>query len=215
MTKFLLFTLLLFGALGCEDAHQEDNYIMHDDFYYYSLSNEVIKYYLSPCLDEYYLILQTEYLESTLDELRNRGFQITKGPTSLIYDFNVQENEILINQLNECSSLCIKGSGDITGIAHIIYSHHLYYDEYDRIVGRSNLFSVKFDLDNQESQIQLLLQYAKQQNIIPINIYYDLSWITFACTNNSSGNPVELSNWYIEVGAFLSAHPDFSENSID
>ena len=214
MQKLLLF-ILLFLAAGCEHADQKDKYIMHDDFYYYFLGNEVNKYYLSPCLDEYYIILKTEYLESTLDELHNKGFQITKGPTSLIFDFNFPEDEMFINQLNGCSSLCIKGSGDIAGIAHIIYSHHLYYNEHDSIVGRSNLFSVKFDSSNQESQIQLLLQYAKQQNIIPINIYYDLSWITFACTNNSTGNPVELSNWYIEVGAFLSAHPDFSENSID
>lgn len=214
MKKLFLFTLL-FLAVGCELDAPKDNYIMHDDFYYYFSGNEEIRYYLSPCLDEYYLILKTNNVESTLDELHNKGFQITEGPSPLTYDFDFTEDEMLIDQFNGCSSLCIRGNGDIAGISHIIYSHHLYQDENNSIVGRSNLFSVKFDSGNQEPQIQLLIQYANQHNIIPIKIYYDLSWITFACTNHSTGNPVELSNWYIEVGGFLSAHPEFSENYID
>ena len=212
MKRLILYiSLLLFS--GCEHTEFKTDYVMHDDFFYYSLNNCVNKYYLTPCQDEYYLIVKTEHLEVALDELLNRGFQITNGPTSLIYHFS--EEDISTDKLEDCSSLCIKGNDDITGIVNVIYVHHLYYDEHNSIIGRSNLFSVKFDSGNQESQVQLLLQYAKQHNIIPINIYYDLSWITFACTNNSSGNPVELSNWYVEIGGFLSACPEFAENYID
>ena len=211
--KRLILYLFLLPIIGCEHHDPQDNYVMHDDFYYYSLNEDTNKYYLTPCQDEYYLILKTAHLNTTLEELSKKGFQITKEPSALIYDFG--EEDTSIDKLKDCSSLCIKGTGDITGIANVIYAHHLYYDEHNSIIGRSNLFSVKFDSGNQESQVQLLLQYAKQHNIIPINIYYDLSWITFACTNNSSGNPVELSNWYVEIGGFLSACPEFAENYID
>lgn len=211
---FLFMLLSIVGSCGKANDEKEpqDNYIMHDDFFYYRFSDDG-KSYLTPCNDEFYLIIKTENLDAALDELHDREFQITTDPRRLVYHYADEFSPV--QDLCDCSYLCVKGSGDIDDLDGVVYSHHLYYGKNNVLVGKSNLFSVEYDSQNPESQIELSLQYAKKHNIAPIDIYRDLCWITFACTNASSGNPVELSNWFVEVGGFPSAAPEYSEVSLD
>ena len=110
------------------------------------------------------------------------------------------------------SKMSVKGEGKIDDIPHVIYSNHIYYSsEYNAVVanfGRSDLLWVYYDIENAESQVELLMRYAEKFKIYPLKHYRNYGRIEFVCTNLSSGNPVELANCFVEVGGFPDARPD-------
>lgn len=184
------------------------NYQFHDDFYYEPYLDDG-KYSLAPCLSEHFIRFTTEYQDEVIAELLDRGFQIAKGPVQVNYsseEFEIPEG------VRYGSKMSVKGEGKIDDIPHVIYSNHIYYSsEYNAVVadfGRSDLLWVYYDIENAESQVELLMRYAEKFKIYPLKHYRNYGRIEFVCTNLSSGNPVELANCFVEVGGFPDARPD-------
>lgn len=204
MMKFLLFTLILLGTLGCEEAHQKDNYIMHDDFYYDIYSYDG-KQHLNPYTDEYYLRFETQHTTDVIKELTNRGFQMSEDPAVATYSFGDEYN--IPEEIKYGSTISVKGKGKIEDIPNVIYSHHLYLTESGEIFGRSNLITVYYDVEQADEQIKSILRHAESLKIHPISNDSTFGTLILACTNHSSGNPIEIANWFVEVGGFQ-AIPD-------
>ena len=76
--------------------------------------------------------------------------------------------------------------------------------------GKSNSFLVKLSQYPKEEQLDVLNEYASQHNL---KIVEELNrdWYRLACSNKSSGNIVEMVNWFIEVAGFQFAEPEFPE----
>ena len=207
----LIFLALVMLMSSCEPFpdNRDDGYVFHDDFYYESLAKDK-KCYLTKCQDEYFIIIRDSHQEHVLTELGKQGFQITSGPTEKVFSNNSGYG--VPDFLTDCKVLTVKGGGDIAEVKNLIYSNFLYLDALQQTVGFSNIFGVRYE---NEQQHQILVEYAKQCQVYPIANYSDLKWMTFACTNESIGNPVELANWLVEVGGFSIAQPDFSIVTLD
>ncbi len=203
MERLLLFTLI-FCAVGCEKTNQKDNYIMHDDFYYEIYSNDG-KQHLSPYTDEYYLRFETQHTADVIKELTNRGFQISEDPAVATYVFGDEYN--IPDEIKYGSTISVKGRGLIDDIPNVIYSHHLYITESGEIFGRSNFITVYYDVERTDKQIKSILRHAESLKIHPISNDSTFGTLILACTNHSSGNPIEIANWFVEVGGFQ-AIPD-------
>lgn len=200
MQKLLLFTLL-FLAVGCEQADQKDKYIMHDDFYYDIYSYDG-KQHLNPYTDEYYLRFETQHTTDVIKELTNRGFQMSEDPAVATYSFGDEYN--IPEEIKYGSTISVKGKGKIEDIPNVIYSHHLYLTESGEIFGRSNLITVYYDVEQADEQIKSILRHAESLKIHPISNDSTFGTLILACTNHSSGNPIEIANWFVEVGGFQS-----------
>lgn len=204
MPKFIFFiaAMLVFGSCERHDANDK-GYVFHDDFYY--SYPEGGKIYLTPYLNEHYIRFDTRYQTEVLGELLDRGFQLIDDPVVQNYfygdDFEVPE------EIKYGSVVSVRGDGKIADIPHVIYSHHLYQVNGD-LFGRSNFLTVFYDIENAGTQVESLMQYAKQHALYPLSNDNYFGQMLFACTNKSSGNPVELANWFVETGGFIMAMPD-------
>lgn len=213
MTRLLFFLTVFLALCGCRkaDAQQHNqetdpftDYVFHDDFFYEPYFEDG-KFYLIPYLNESYIRFETNHQTEVLNELLKRGFQLITEPVCENYIYNDALN--IPENVKYGSVVSVKGYGNISDIPHVIYSHHLYHTESGEIFGRSNMFWVYYDIDNADSQIKSIMQYAEKHNIYPVNNHETFGNILIACTNMSSGNPVELSNWFVEVGGFAYAIP--------
>lgn len=206
---FFLAAILFIGGCERQDSHLSslDEYIFHDEFYYEQYSDDG-KYHLVPYLNEHYVRFETKYQDEVVSELLNRGFQLIEDPVVQNYIYNVSFD--IPEELKYGSTVSVKGEGKIDDIPHVTYSHHLYYNTGGDIFGRSNCLIVFYDADNAEAQVKLILQYAERHGIYPLNNYKSESGgqMYLVCTNKSSGNPIELANWFVEVGGFVRAIPD-------
>ena len=217
MNRFIFTALMLCLIAGCSkiDPNQQKDYGFNDDFYYniFSSTTDYIhfippydKIYLTPCPDEYYIRFDTEHKEEVMKKLRKRGFQITRDPVDSRYGFDDFE---IPDYLEYCSTVSVKGSGKISDIPHVIYSNHLY-KLGEAMFGRSNRFHVFYEYEQADEQLKTIFKYAEEFKIHPIQTYkfYGTPYwlISFACTNDSAGNPVELANWFTEAG--FPAYPD-------
>lgn len=207
MTRFIALSILL-AIAGCgpvnQDNNPEDEYVFHDDFYY----NDYVdggKSYLTPCLNQHYIRFRTEDQKKVIEELLQRGFMLISNPVAKNY--SGADGFLIPDEIKYASVVLVEGMGKIDDIPNVIYSHHLY-SEHGDLFGKSDLLSVYYDVANSESQIEQILQYAEMHNIYPIYHYPDMGWIILGCTNASSGNTVELANWFVEVGSFVQSFPD-------
>lgn len=182
-----------------------DKYIFHDDFYYESFP-ENTKHHLTPCLDEYFVRFSTEKQSEVMEELIKKGFQMTSEPVVANYSYG--EDFEIPEYIKNGSVVSVKGNGDIGNTPGIIYSNHLYYDKSGELFGKSNLLFVYYDIQKADEHVRLIMQYADKLKILPINNDYTFGVITLACTCISSGNPVQIANWFIERGGFTQAEPD-------
>lgn len=208
----IIFYALAFIFCGCNhlthDDTKKNDYTLHDDYYYLTKTNKQL---LTKSSDNYFLVIKTKYQDNVLAELENRNFKITVYPAQI--NFAIKTGYRIPETLTDCSVLCIQGDNSLEGISGIIYSNHLYYDTSHQLIGRSNVLVVKYENDGQ--QLCKLMDYAKLHNIHPTAEYPNLQLIIFACTNESSGNPVELANWFVEIGGFPMAQPEYGEDKID
>lgn len=207
MYRFVLCVIILTIA-GCRqlnvDGGMEDSYMFHDDFYY-NVYVDGGKSYLIPCLDQHYIRFKTKYQETVIEELLHRGFTLMSNP--VVQNHIHADQFALPDEIKYGSVVLVKGNGRIDDIPNVIYSHHLYREQGD-IFGKSDLLYVYYDIKDSELQVEQILQYAERHNIYPIYHYSDMGCIILVCINASSGNPVELANWFIEVGGFTQSFPD-------
>ena len=86
------------------------------------------------------------------------------------------------------------------------YTAPFFYTENEELVGLSHLFYVR--LHNLEDTIVLKEKaLEKGVKILGNNLYRPL-WFTLACSNQSSGNAMEMANYFYETGLFANAEPD-------
>lgn len=189
-------------------GNEGSKYVFHDDFYY-DPTKEDGKCDLEKTHDEYFVSIDAEKEEMVLAELADEGFQIIYGPITKSfqsYDYEIPDfcknNKIL----------CVKGSGDITSIQNLVFYNNLYNDEYGLSqVGKSNAFHVRCS----KNRIDLVLQYAEQHKVYPVTYVPEYEMFYLLCTSDSAGNPVEMSNWFIEEAGFEYAMPNYVEIGFD
>ena len=207
MDRFIALLVLL-TITGCgginTDKVPEDEYIFHDDFYYNSYVDGG-KSYLTPCVDQHYIRFRTKGQKEVIDELLMRGFTLLSDPA--VQNYACTDGFALPDEIKYASVVLVEGVGRIDDIPDVIYSHHLY-SENGSLFGKSNLLSVYYDVSDPESQVERILQYAKMHSIYPIYHFPDMGLIVLECVNASSGNPVELANWFVEAGGFVQSFPD-------
>ena len=88
----------------------------------------------------------------------------------------------------------------------------MYKNQAGETVGKSNTFLIKFTKNQRDAQMIKLKEYQKQHKFL---IMGDASseYFRLACTNETSGNIVEMANWFLEVAGFKTAEPEFPEIS--
>ena len=214
MERFL-FLLLAVLLCGCE-SHDEsqpqldelDEKLANYHFYYVSASGE--KCDLKLVAEEYCLIVKTTEVDNVLQRLNVGNLQIVSGPSSK--NFSWSDDYIVPEMLEDCSHLCVKGDINLRNLEDVIYWGHVYRAESRNEIMKGNTFWVKCNGD--ETQINQLLKYAAQHNVIPLGLVSNV--MELACTIYSSGNPVEVANWIMETGEFELAQPNlYAPISID
>lgn len=173
-------------------------YVLHDNYCYYPE-----KVYLTPCFDEHVIAFSISDNDEVLDYVLTHGYAILQGPFEF-YPGYMQEN--FPEEWSSHKLLWIKGDGDVNDIPKIMYSTKLYMykDQYEiekRLYVTTRLF-VKWE---NEEMLKLALRYAEELDLI-LEIISPSGQIAFMCTDESAGNPVEISNWFCEVGGF-NAYP--------
>ena len=189
-----------------------EDYEFHDGYYLYNGE----KQYLTPVEDEYTIVFRTEDKDQVLAYLEENGWEILLGGPSEhpwqhwigvfggVYDFLIHS---MVAQ--------IKGSGDIDKIPHVYFSHNGCVSQNGIHLYPSNRVYVKYyDKESYGDRLTEALEYARQLQITPVGIsdFEDSKYVTFLCTNNSAGNPLELANWFYEEKGFTTAEPDLWGN---
>ena len=220
--KRVVFLILAVLLCGCE-PHVESqpqpdeldeklaNYQFHDDFYE--------NYELDKIPDSYYIVIKTAVLGCLLDYLAKNDFVVIKPASQC--NFAVS-NDILPQILKECSHLCIKGTGDISGIPDVLYinnlySNNLYHKIYDGI--QTNCILVESpDVEHSE----LIERYAEKLNVILVGPWDDLPLMPgmpsgfqeymLVCTTASAGNCVEIVHCFRELCGLADSYIWFYDN---
>lgn len=216
----LFFCLLLALVVGCShdapvvelpepdipgipdsESQPDSVYVLHDNYYYMPYPEKV---YLTSCDDEYVIAFCISDKDEVLDYVLTHGYVILQGP----FEFHPgYMNENFPEEWSSHVLLWIKGDGNVNEIPGIMYSTKLYIykDQYEiekRLYVTTRLF-VKWE---NEEMLKLALKYAEELNLI-LEIISPNAQVAFMCTDKSAGNPVEISNWFCEVGGFPNARP--------
>ena len=201
MERFLFLILaVLLG--GCEPhAESQSECQFHDDFYY--VSSDGKKCDLKRMVDEYYLVIKTSNVDKVLCQLGGENLQVLSGPSPK--NFSWDDECTNSGLLDNCSYICVKGNVNLSNVQDVVYWGHVYYAESRNEIMRNNIFWVKYDENEESVQMELLLEYARQHNVIPLGRMMNV--MEFACTIYSSGNPIEMANWFMETGKFELAQP--------
>ena len=150
-------------------------------------------------------------MTKALAHLETAGFEVTTEPYRWIY---YTSEEYTVEELSKCVALTVHGYGNLKSVPGLVYSNHMYRDEAGEILGKTNTFLIKFTKNQRDAQMIAIKEYARQHNFL---ILGDASteYFRLACTNETSGNCVEMANWFLEVAGFKSAEPEFPEKTID
>ena len=183
------------------------DYVFHDDFYYgYSYSNDTYEHYpLTKARDKYGLIVDYAHKEEVEGKIKTLGFVINKA---FVFKPNIEG----------WYWLYISGKGDVKQIPHVFYYTNLYQlDGRKSVFGLDNEFVVKYDGSMEKTDQIIML--AKMHNIkvgtIEDKSRYGYSYIYLYCSKDSSGNAVEMANWFIECGGFPNTFPSLGDAPID
>lgn len=211
MRKLIALALVLF-CCACEKKGTEpvlqDYYVFHDD--YYTVDKE--QFCLESLPDEHFLIIKEKDRETVINYLESKGFQITTEPYKWVYYTSEEYDTAEI--LSKCVAFTVSGKGKLSSVPNVIYSNHLYRNAGGNTVGKTNTFLIKFTKNLRDIQLIKIPEYAEQHNLLLMG---DVSteYFRIACTNETSGNCVEMANWFVEVAGFKSAEPEFPEMTID
>ena len=219
MNRFILFAAMLLMAIGCHRAdpeikvevdpdeevkvdNEEEAYIFHDDFYYTSSG----RIELEKCPEDFYVVIRKDSLDAAKKYLAENEFNIVEELPKW-YDSSVEGP-------SDYMALTVNGKNDVSSIPGSVYFNNLYLipdgPKPDRLRGMSNTILIKLSQYPKEEQLDVLNEYASQHNL---KIVEELNrdWYRLACSNKSSGNIVEMVNWFIEVAGFQFAEPEFPE----
>lgn len=234
MNRFILYSLFLFVSCGTarnsttvNSSVKQDSlvavpvpgqlwgktygdYVFHDDFYwFYSFSRkEHSKEPLKLYPDRYAIFYESDYKAEVEECLNVLGFIcITKRPQ---YRFHTAKTIV-------CDVAIIEGKGSLMSIPHVIYTCPMYKVDDGRMFGADPRFHVRFD-GSDEQKLELL-KYARQHKINPLGPEGTSSisrrYFIYECTNESSGNAVEMGNWFVECTDFNISHAEFGDAPID
>ena len=217
MNRFILFAAMLLMAIGCHRANpeikvevdpdeevkvdnEEEAYIFHDDFYYTSSG----RIELEKCHEDFYVVIRKDSLDAAKKYLAENEFNIVEELPKW-YDSSVEGP-------SDYMALTVNGKNDVSSIPGSVYFNNLYLipdgPNPDRLRGMSNTILIKLSQYPKEEQLDVLKKYAIQHNLYIIE-ELNRDWYRLACWSKSSGNIVEMANWFIEVAGFELASPDF------
>ena len=220
MNRFILFAAMLLVAIGCHRADpevkvevvdpieevKEDNgeeaYVFHDDFYHISGGRIV----LEKCPEDFYVLIRKDSLDAAKRYLAENQINIVEEFLSYYYD--------PIEGPSDYMALTVKGKNNLSSIPGLVYVNNLYLmpesSKPNKLYGTSNSFLVKLSQYPKEEQLDVLNEYARQHNLKIVEAL-KRDWYRLACSNKSSGNIVEMVNWFVEVAGFQFAEPVFPE----
>lgn len=217
--KKILYIAALFAAFACTPAEQGDSnldnqgdyYVFHDDFYYIDEG----KFNLEPITGEYFVIVKKDNQEQVVDQLINNGFRLIDKP--YVWNISNKGSYGSLEEIMNCVFFTVKGDREITSISDIVYSNNLYLTSTGERVGgsvESNTFMIKLSEEEKDIQLETLKKYAVQHSFL---IMGEMSrgYFKMACTNKTSGNSVEMSNWFVEEAGFDMAQPVLAQPEID
>lgn len=187
------------------------DYVFHDDYYwFYSFqqkkhSKEPLTHYP----DRFAIFYISEKKEEVKEGLEAIGFRFIK---ETMYNYRFQSNSSIL-----CDVSVIEGKGSITDIPYVIYSCPMYVLNNGKMFGADPKFSVRFD--ESKAQEQQLRHYADIHNLIPLGPEgkgsISRKYYAFECTNESSGNAIEMANWFVECTEFKIAQARFGDLPIN
>lgn len=231
MNRFILFSLFLLVSCGTarnsttvnKSVEQDSpvvapvpgqlwgktygDYVFHDDFYYgYSYSSDTYEHYpLTKALNTYGLIVDYTHKVEVERKIKALGFVINKA---FIFKPNLEGQYWLY----------ISGKGDVKQIPNVLYYTNLYQlDGGKTVFGLDNEFVVKYDGSMEKTDQIIML--AKMHNIkvgtIEDKSRYGYSYIYLYCSKDSSGNAVEMANWFVECAGFSNTFPSLGDAPFD
>lgn len=221
--KSLFVLTLVTVAVGCSNLleHQNNNcsvgigqvgnpeYDKYDRYWIFGDQT----YDMPQCPDDYYVVFDGEETECVIQSIKSNGFTVVEGPVYGSPAANFTEECPLHDDFIYIGAMKVNGKGDISKIPHVVFSNNLY--EFDgRKIGSAYSLYIWYDKDKEDEQIELILTYAKERNLVPVGKIskYSPMFCVF-CTNASDGNPLEMSNWFIEETCFTYAEPGFKDEA--
>ena len=177
------------------------DYVFHDDFYYFRNKTEKVPLVRKP--DHYGLVIEYDSKDTVMNILSERGFTVVR---------DIGKRGFPLERSPYCYYLVVKGNGRIDDLPHIIFWNHMY-DAMGDIIGVDPTFLIATSGSAEEED--RLMRYAKEHKVI-----FTDSWTTrlggrtyyyFKCTNESSGNPTEMANWFLERGGFSTGSCDWRD----
>ena len=209
MKRFIALAFILL-CCACEkhaiDPEHDADYVFHDD--YYVVEKE--QHALEKIPGDHFLIIKEKDKSIVMADLEANGFQIITEPYKWIY--YAAEGNDADETMSKCVALTVHGYRDISLIRKVIYSNHMYKNQAGETVGKSNTFLIKFTKNQRDAQMIKLKEYQQHHKFL---IMGDASseYFRLACTNETTGNIVEMANWFLEVAGFKTAEPEFPEIS--
>jgi len=177
-------------------------YVFHDDFYYMDDKTRIVPLIRKP--DHYGLVIEYDFKDTVMDILSERGFTLVR---------DIGKRGFPLERSPYCYYLVVKGKGRIDDLPYIIFWNHMY-DLGRDILGIDPTFFIRTSGTIEEEET--LMRYAKKHNVI----YTDNrptrhgTYYYFKCTNESSGNPTEMANWFLERGGFSTGHCDWRDSIV-
>lgn len=223
MNRFILYSLFLFVSCGtarnsttANSSVKQDSlvavpvpgqlwgktygdYVFHDDFDY--LDNKKITLPLIRKPDHYGLVIEFDYKDVVINLLSERGFTVVR---------DIGKREFPLERSPYCYYLVVKGKGRIDDLPNIIFTNHMYDTGGDVVGVDPTFFIVTSGTTDEEER---LMRYAKEHKVIFTDSRRTRhgTYYYFKCTNESSGNPTEMANWFLERGGFYTGHCDWRD----
>lgn len=162
------------------------DYVFHDDFYYDN--NKTATFPLIRKPDHYGLVIEYDFKDIVINILTERGFTVVR---------DIGKQGFPLERSPYCYYLAVKGKGRIDDLPYIIFSNHMY-DAMGDIIGVDPTFLIATSGSAEEED--RLMRYAKEHKVIFTDSRTTRlggrTYYYFKCTNESSGNPTEMANWF-------------------
>lgn len=219
MNRFILYVTVVLMAFSCHrvepeikvtedpenkvtESPEEETYVFHDDFYY---SEPGETYNIDKCPEDFFLLVKMSRLDDAIEYLEENDFNIADGPYRWYAD--------PVEELSDCMALRVNGKNGISSVPGVVYSNCMYsvpvaVPPYSTMKGETNTLLIKLSQYAKDDQLDILNECARQHHL---HIVKELKrdYYRLACTNQSSGNIVEMANWFVEVAGFEIAYPEF------
>lgn len=207
MKRFIALAFILICCACEKNGPVQEDYDFHDRYF----TSAKVQHNLERATGEYFVIIKEKEASSVIERLETEGFTVTTEPYKWIYYTSEEYNA---DELAKCVAFTVKGYEKGLYIPNAVYTNHLYRNEAGDLIGKTNTFLIKFTKNQRDAQLVKVKEYAKEHKFL---ILGDASseYFRLACTDETSGNCVEMANWFLEVAGFKTAEPEFPEMTID